>query len=1168
MKNAVSVEPVQEAVPAAVPEKKPDDSWNFKKIVSTASDVMSPTGLPTMIGKAVFGSPVQKLTDYVSENNTLGIGKFVQHSSPEADALKEQRGDLVTEQIARAAPEVLSALGSEKGKEIYESLTGRAFYTEEELNEVENDKLRSQLKNQQETILTNVGGDLMDLYRGVVAAVPLAAKGTLASVKEGWEQSGIAGALIKPQLDAAKVAAGLTLEGLRSIEETSQDPSGRFLDEPLIAALDAAQAHGAGVVASLPGTISQRVAGAVGELTPLSVVMGRNAKALNAAQDLRPTVALKDAVDVSAQAVDKVAGLDAGSAASQLLLDARAGVPGDILNLVDNFRTGKKARTQTALLELDEMLQKIPVAERGFARDVLAAEETRLISPNWPDRVPALKASLSKVIRKGVLDEATARILLDEQPALVDELVAQHAGKSGDAAQDAALISNALKHRVIDVVDEASGENIGALSFMLFGHKLDPSKLKISVNATSPFAVRALALRDELEGIRQLYVRIGNEANGINVGQIVNEGSGMVLKDRSLLPMDVMNKHQAYYMPDVLKGSSALPHGTASIIGDLAESNASPFAASHFKNKLPFQERLKIGAEDDLERALKMSVQQSVSEIERYKLFENLSKLDSVLDNAAFRELSKTSPDLAKRYVKVPLENRPNIGLPVYGALSGKYVPPSALRFLKNMQMIEADAGKFLKFVRRFRSAWSTAKVVDNLPSWMNNVTGNVMHNLMDGGIIGTGEYLGTLSRQIGDALPGKKSLPSDPYYQAALRNGIIDQAQLPEVGELGSLRQHLKTSSSPLEAIQKYLKDVPARAKTAIQTQGAEAALVPYEVLVRDNPVVDLAARAFGAVDAGSRLTIFKRFITREAERTGVPATKLLQDNEAVAAARRHVEQFHYDYSNVPLAVQWADKHFVLPFTQFAYKSFGTALDTLATAPQVQKAGLATDQLNYANMSEEDRLRMDNQPTRTLGRMVPLTDDTAIDMRYMTPYSMPTDMLSLKPREAYDTLQYDKSAEFGGSGLPSFALNVVNNTDPMTGRELNGIGDHAANAARFLMPGEYYHVKEKVLPALGATRDPQTGELTYTDFRGRTLSPFQGISQSLGIRLEQDDPGKVYDQRERSLSVHMNKLRERMKAELERARSDKEVEAIEHKYQLLAEDAQEAFQASTGKRR
>jgi hypothetical protein len=1041
--------------------------------------------------------------------------------------------DPLTEQMVRIAPEII---GDDLGRKLYERGTGRKYYTAEEIRDIEDPLARERIEDAQDSIITNVADDLSDLAIGIPSAVVAAGAGAIKSVKEGYAAGGVRGAAKELAGDTADVVGELGAASFRSLRDTINDPDRKLADEPLGFLADAAALAGVGGALKAP-TVAGKVAGVAGELSPIPLTP-RSVEAVQASAALSPTRLGREGV---AALVER---FPAATDAVQTFLDPKAGVSAGAISALDDYKLGKEVTRSSLYEKADELIKQIPVEDRGLARDLLAGERSRAVLPDWPSRLSHLKREVKGMVKAGAMTAEQAQLLADQNPKALDQAVARwrNAPPTPEHLQSTAeSISEALGYRDLQVIDTNTGKDLTSLGFMLYGQRVDPTALRIEINPTSTNAAKAGQMVEQLEGIRQVYATLAEAAADIDLGN-----------GRKLLPQAALERHLGYYMPDTYK--SGVVSGASELFSDI--DSGSQFTAAKVKNRTTFNERIKLGAEADLERAVKLSVLSEANDIEKFKLFDRLSKSTdgTVLSKADYDNLP---PAAQNRYVYIKSDDYlPGSDIPRYGALSGRAVNRNVFRLMENTDQALTESNRLAQGLNRFRSIFGSAKVVLNPASWFNNYVGNLQHNLIDGGLVGAGR---TLTEQSGKVLArGFGLLKNDEYFKAAKRAGILGVDATNELGEAMQLEHFVKRRGA-LKGMADYLIEGFRTAKE--KGRAEEFVLRPMEVAMRDNPVMRKIHQAFSAADHASKMSIFERYIKRQAAVQKRNPVQMLQDPEVLRQAAAHIHKFHFDYADVPLAFTKLDRLAILPFARYGWKSIGAAMNVAVQNPNAFKAATAGDDLSYERMSEEERRRVNIQPGYTIGRRRPITDTKDLNMRYMTPYGRIQDLLSIKESGTIGPEQFREKLpvpELLSGPFGALAQIWMLERDPMTGQDIPEVKDQLKKTGYLLGPGAAYHLNEKIIPAFQGTEAS----------RRRKMTPGQAVLHALGIRVEETDVNRTLSGIERGFNTRIGEIERRLKRELESTTDPEEQAEYRAKARADALEATERFKALVNAKR
>ena len=994
---------------------------------------------------------------------------------------------------------------------------------------------RAQVRGEQ-NIFSNLVDDVKDLPTNVLRAGKAYGEAAAQDIgvavddyKKGYDEGGIPGAIARGTIlnperrkvltdTVLPVAADLLRANVESIAHTVRHPLTAIHDEPLMSAANIAS------LGSVGGAVANVVknAGRFGKLdllrevaqavSPVPLPSIRRSP-LETVEKLRPSTA-------PAAAAKLVSKVSPGIAA--WMLDPTATISPGALAALRNMQDMEPVLQSKVVEALRGHLDGLDEGQRSQLRDLLAAEDARRVLPDLPARVQKMQAHLRAPAPQ--LEASTAKDLI-VRPYTDDSYI-------GDFLQ----VDNALKRRAVTFVDKTTGKDLGGLEAML-GDKpnVDPANIDIKINPNHPLAPVAEGLKDRLLGVRQTLAQLAKDANDVNVGEVVR--GGKVLENQKLLPDAAFARHLATYMPDVIKSEVATP-GLAGQLREVADTlpatSASPFAAAHFKHEKVFEDRVLNGATSDVQYALSASASAAVHETMKYKLFDTLASNHYHTWGDKTEVLTKDRYDLGVRdgtvkpgeWVRASTDIDEATGLSKFGALSGRYVSKPVYTYLTSVNRLVDDAGittrGIWKFLRRFRNAFASSKVIGNLPSHINNVIGNVMHQMVDGGMLGVSDYGRELGKCVGRGYAGSKT--GDKFFRAAADIGLVNSHTVKELDDVvaHTMRQDgfwpgIKRGVESLLETAAKAKAAPAATAKAVGIGAAKAATSPlrvYEYLARDNALLQGMGKLFSGVENANRLSIFRRFIEKWAQDYGMTVDEALAEPDVLRRAKARVERYAYRYDNVPLALQVGDQHGVALFSRYAWKSVFGLLDAVVIDnPGVFRTAQGASDEAYDASNTADRKLLDHQPPFAKGRVVPVGKHKTLSMTYWTPYSTPAEMVGIKPKGTYDAGYFREQSVFDPTSGPlASALQIFRGEDPQTGKPIE---DRPGKAIRngklasmfdLLTPGQAYHVTEKLLPALKAA----AGGPPAIDKRGRELTLSDAVLQNLGIRTEVRRDGKV----------------------------------------------------------
>lgn len=1046
-------------------------------------------------------------------------------------------------QIARE--ELGRDLGSFSPK-AYETITGRKWLTQPQIDALPTEEARAEADRNQSSAIINFGKDLYNL-KNIPGAAAMAVHGYTDAVKRGAAQgladtndsdsslTALAKIVGESQLESAKtgLSAGGTMvkESAKSLLGFLADPAHQIENEPMQALANAATVTGVGGALKAP-TLAGKLAGVARELSPIP--LGRAPEAVAASDALRPTTVAKQALEAAVPHLP-----DKAVETAQYLLDARAGVSNDAQKVLTDFRRNKAGRTAEALATQEQALQGLDEAQRGDLRDFLAGEQSRVIMPDLPERVSNLKYRVQSVIDKGQLTVDQARYLADHDPQSLDQAIQafQH-GTMGPTE----AVTHALAHNDVSVVNKATGDDLGSVGYMLFGEHVNPADIEIHVNPLSPFAGQAIHVKQQMESLRKMFGEFANDATTIDVGA-----------GKTLLAKDLVSKRLAHYVPDVYAGEK--DPALRAMFRDLAGQGGA-FLGSQIKNRMIFADRVGLGAVADLEKSLPVAITSTVNELEKYRLFDRVSKLANgeVLQPAEFAALDAQAK---AGYRLFPTQKLEGSDLNKYGALAGMAVKKPVWNMMRNIDTSLDDMNRLQKIITRTRSAWGSSKVVLNLPSWFNNTVGNLLHNVVNDGVAGSGNYAAQMAQAIRRGLPNGKA---DEWYAAARKAGLVGGKQIWSTGDEG-----VKVAA----AVQKFglVKGVGNKVKSLLEDGIPEAALNGYELAIRDNRVMQKVHDIFGGLDEASKVSVFKSAIENQARTLGVAPKSLLTNVDALNQAADVVDRFHFSYDTVPIGLQLADRYGALPFTRYAWKSIGAAVDMAAQNPALYRTSEIGSRKLYDASPQKDQVRMDYQPGFRGGLGVPISDTLDLNTRYMSPYSSPQDILGAGRSGGQGPEQFKTGmAKWEPSGIGGDLLKIAKGNSPLTDKPFDPLapwfgGVNVPGLARSqapesasgalvneFLPGEFYHFTQKVLPAIQGV----------SDRRGREVKPAQAIPGAMGVRLEDSNPGKANAGYVEGFIKYRDQLTKQLEDDLQNAKTPQERDRLVKAYQESVASAQD----------
>jgi hypothetical protein len=1099
---------------------------------------------------------------------------------PDEPSLARRIGGKVADRILPGAsmiPDIVgrAALAVDQ-PDVYESLTGRKFLSEEELNSIEGTREQRTARRQQSMPAANLVEDIKALPTDILRAATSYGTKAVDSAKKtikGYQEGGLSGGLsanMENLEDFAGGAKDLAKENVRSLVEFGDDPAKQMANAPLEALANAASVVGVGgavgravdntsraarvartaekmgTVAPGPGVGATAARGARGVASEVAQAVSPiplpGSSLRDARYALRPSVQAKLATSIALDAAERTG---KGRGLVEALGDPTVRVDDDVVRMVAEYQDTLPTKRTQAARSLVEPMKDLNAAQRGELRNLLAAEDARKKLPSLPARMESLQQYPYDLIkgaqdyfnegnRGRALGKGVSRIKLDVM------------GDLKEAVNSANAVENALVERPLIFVDQRTGQDLGGLEYVLSGKPIPPEHIGVRVAADDAVfgekAQGAVSLAKEALAVRRGLAKLSAEANGINVGliQIDNPGKGKakIQVPGKLLGDSAFVRHVATYTPDVYKKGEAPGVTRSDASKVIAKTDVGQFNRADFKQRNTFETRVAEGAVEDFQQALAQAAYNTVADIERYRLLESVSKMTSpapggrwprVMDETTWRQLERVEGFDPKQYVFVPESYAANSHILQYGKLAGNYIDRGIWNYLTTADDLLMDVSRFgasggylskvAAVLSRTRSGWMLAKVVLNSASHMNNLMGSLLHQVVDGGVLGPAGLGKQLSKSIARGFGSAKA--KDGYWRAATDVGLIQGDTMREVAGVvganfgrGNFFRDFANSFRTLPSnIKKIAKD-PGPINTPLSI---------YELGVRDNPIALAVARIYSATEDSSRLAIFERAIDKLAREGGFTVEQALQNKDIVKAAKEHVELYHYSYRDVPKLLAAADKFGgLLPFARYGYKALFGLGDAVVANPAFFRTSRAEADRYRDNANEQDREFLDVQPGWSRDRLMPITDETALDLRYWSPYGQVEDLFGIREKGSYGAEPFSETTDLEGlSGPFSAAANILAGKDPMTDKPLRTTGEKVDAALIAALPGTYYHATNKLIPALQATEEEPA-----LDRRGRQLDPLQGLAQTFGVRLEQRQDGQVQSMLARGMRDRLKELR------------------------------------------
>jgi hypothetical protein len=1113
-----------------------EETSNTDSLVDSLAKSARNFGDKLTVGKAVIKGLADAVQDKYGHGSSASRGNEVM----EMDKLKADIGEdnnVITEEIGRLAGYVSPAA--------YESITDRKHYSDNEIAvlEKENPALAQEIKSRQRDLVANAVTGLGNLAVGLVRAPIAGVIGLYDAVQEGG-LSGGAEAVGRTAADLAAMTAG-------SLTDTLTSPGTKLMNDPVGFLGDAASVVGAGAAlkAGAAGAVQAAKAGqkldalaevakagavAAGELSPFPVGLMKVSKAGAAADAARASMKTTDLIDravLDIASKAKSTGTDIGgnlASVTQALYDARAGVSGADLMDIEKFKLSSDSRKVAIANQVEDALSKLNSIDQSAMRNILAGERTRAVMADWPAQLGQLRTRVNTAIKEGVLtaDEAV-NLLKSEIGSAALDIKLQRRFKDS-AKMTAVNLHKALSQKDIIMTAKVGDkvEDISSPSYLIFNKPFNWNTIEIKANPLAPEPIRKLVGEniDALTSIRRISVELGQEATNVMVGP-----------NKSLLGLDVFNSRIAYYTPDLYVGSNA--ESLRAALKPIADDSLGSFQASKLKNIVGFEQRKAAGATDDLITAYTLASRKAVEDIEKFKLFERLSERASLVHK----------PGL----VKVPEGVITGSHIQRFGALAGKYIDANLLEFLTKVDSTMLQARDYQRVLIKARSLFGTSKVVMNPVSWFNNLVGNWLHNAVDAGITGAANYPLAIGREIGR---GMKLLGDDEFSKAAKSVGLIADNDMLNKRELMDIAESVSKrgiKDGSILSINRTLETIEAKEDWLLN----KATKSSFGKKMHD---------MFSSLDNGSRMAIFERGVKQEAKARGIPVSAALRNTELLAVVAQKVKQYHADYSDVPTLLANMDKYGVLPFARYGWKSIGMLADMPVLNPSLARAATAGDKLVQDNLTDYQREQLRLAPDYMHDRVLPLDNGKVLNLKNMTPYGVPSDLISAGDRGGAKA-EFQKASDavtFAPGGMYADLLWLLAGKDPLTGRDTKTDAEFLEQGSRsralldLVAPGIVYHASKVISAAEGVP-----------DRRGRVQSVDDAVLHGLGIKQEELDVNQAKERLHQGYKKRMKELELRRKDDLmqinpawPQEKQDKLRARIDEKYRKLLEEAGRRF--------
>ena len=336
------------------------------------------------------------------------------------------------------------------------------------------------------------------------------------------------------------------------------------------------------------------------------------------------------------------------------------------------------------------------------------------------------------------------------------------------------------------------------------------------------------------------------------------------------------------------------------------------------------------------------------------------------------------------------------------GALSGMFVKPTVARFLQHMEGMGEVAnptrkmwGKVGDWIRKGTGHFKLFKSVIDPAAQVRNIFGNGV--LMD--MSGVSPFnIQRMQRSLGELRTFGDTGELGKYLQLAQDAGVtmfqhtFSRAELQQFAKgLSSVGDIARDGNATRTGMQKGLEAMRRGYGSAIETMSS--AFEFSEQFFKLNVFIDkYDDMVKGALKRGVKID--NTFQLRTAEQAGVLAERAL-----------------FNYSDVPIAIDFARQYGVIPFATFPFKAAPYVARTMVENPhRVLKYNRSVDQFNtwQAGSPEEAAREIAALPEYVRDRLVlrmPWRDDKGraqyVDLSYFLPWFVIQDLVrSLKPGE------------------------------------------------------------------------------------------------------------------------------------------------------------------------
>lgn len=1171
---------------AKVQAEKPWYDRATDSVASALAPITSTVGSISDKVEGVLGSVGQGIADRFGTGTKLKTDPSVL----KAAGIDAPQGDFISENVKRLITEGASAFGEhEWARDYYEKQTGRKYYDDAELNEIEDPALRREIAMRQRDSVNSFVHSAGEL----AVAIPRVAVSAVAGGIKAWDEGeGIIGGAKNLATTAGKTMADLSAATVSGFGETLGSPNDKLTNDPFGFITDAYTFAGLGAVGKVAGAgvktgikagatsladaakfgeeaarlsngnkfVSPETYTRIEELQKLAQAAEARglldtARAVakpiakgtwEAAKELSPVplTPLSYAGDqlrkrfkptaITSNALTEVLrGADSPrlNSAAQIVLDARAGVPAEVLNKIESLEVAGNVRKGQLSQAIEAKLKNIPDEERPLLRDILAGERTRAVMPNWIEQIRPLRKALIAAMDRGLMTEDDITRAFDIGGDAILDLDAKLKDAEIFTGMKPSKLYEVIEARDIDVwaktidglTDAEVATNLATAKRLLNPSPFDPNSVIIRPNPKAPLAIQAMVAKhiDALTELRQITIDLGKDSTGIRVGPKPEQ---VLMKDR------LYQARTAYYTPDVYAMAKKVKPLTEEevlaarqrtlqipvepIVGDKVGGLG---RFSKLKNKLSFEKRKAMGASDDLMFAYTDSSRKAVNDIQRYKLLE-------FIDDAGY-----ASDVPMPGYTRVP--NTPIPGtdqLTRFGAISGKYINSNLLQYLTKIDQTLLTPRTIERIAMNTRRAFGGAKVAMNFASHDNNMVGNFTGHIVDGGLIGAASYPVAILKELGEGLTILKDEKS-PMRHAAMQAGVIADNLGDTLTEFEKLDKETRAFGAEV-GTSKYETNSLLRAAEDVSEFMAEVYSPKKDDAWYKLPGF-YAGKLLQGADNASRMAYFNRFIKRMSRETKTPVAQLIKSPDVLAQAKAHIEQFHANYDHVPTGVTAADKVGALPFSRYGFSAAKMLMNLPATNPVLSRNAVNKDRQNYDEMSEAMRMRQDLAPRFRNGRTMPLNETKDLNMSGLVPYTTSLkDFLNISERGAFNEEQYEPetSVSWVPGGIPGNLGMIAYGIDPLTQSKFKPDlpyfeqGTATRALADLLLPGMSYH--------LGKVKNAYDDK---PDARGRVMKTGDAIAHAAGIKVEDSNPADVVAGVDAGIKKRMIQLDKERSAEL-----------------------------------